>query len=129
MAHESHKVVAGRGAFVVGLIVNSTREAIERVKLLKGLDIAALQITPVHYLFKPDAERTVEHFRTIYERDRNSGPDLQRDSLELLSADMMLHIMREVPGVVGMKQSSGDLQIGLGPRRRSLGEQCRSVGY
>jgi 4-hydroxy-tetrahydrodipicolinate synthase len=110
MAHESHKVVAGRGAFVVGLIVNSTREAIERVKLLKGLDIAALQITPVHYLFKPDAERTIEHFRTIYEE--TGIPVLIYNVIpwNYLSADMMLRIMREVPGVVGMKQSSGDLK-------------------
>jgi 4-hydroxy-tetrahydrodipicolinate synthase len=110
MAHESHKAVDGRGAFVVGLIVNSTREAIERVKMLKGLDIAALQITPVHYLFKPDAERTIEHFRTIYEE--TGIPILIYNVIpwNYLSADMMLRIMREVPGVVGMKQSSGDLK-------------------
>ncbi len=110
MAHESHRAVAGRGAFVVGLIVNSTREAIERVKLLKGLDIAALQITPVHYLFKPDAERTIEHFRTIHEE--TGIPILIYNVIpwNYLSADMMLRIMREVPGVVGMKQSSGDLK-------------------
>ncbi len=35
--------------------------------MLKGLEITALQITPVHYLFKPDAEHTIEHFRAIYE--------------------------------------------------------------
>jgi 4-hydroxy-tetrahydrodipicolinate synthase len=110
MAHESHKAVDGRGAFVVGLIVNSTREAVERVKMLKGLDIAALQITPVHYLFKPDAERTIEHFRTIHEE--TGIPILIYNVIpwNYLSADMMLRIMREVPGVVGMKQSSGDLK-------------------
>lgn len=110
MAHESHKAVQGRGAFVVGLIVNSTREAVERVKMLEGLDIAALQITPVHYLFKPDAERTIEHFRTIYEE--TGIPILIYNVIpwNYLSVDMMLRIMREVPGVVGMKQSSGDLK-------------------
>jgi 4-hydroxy-tetrahydrodipicolinate synthase len=110
MAHESHKALAGRGAYVVGLIVNSTREAVERVKMLKGLDIAALQITPVHYLFKPDAERTIEHFRTIY--DETGIPVLIYNVIpwNYLSVEMMLRIMREVPGVVGMKQSSGDLK-------------------
>jgi 4-hydroxy-tetrahydrodipicolinate synthase len=110
MVHESHRAMAGRGAFVVGLIVNSTREAIERMKLLKGLNIAALQITPVHYLFKPDAERTIEHFRAIY--DATGIPILIYNVIpwNYLSADMMLRIMREVPGVVGMKQSSGDLK-------------------
>jgi 4-hydroxy-tetrahydrodipicolinate synthase len=110
MVHESHKAMAGRGAFVVGLIVNSTREAVERVKLLKGLDIAALQITPVHYLFKPDAESTIAHFRTIYEE--TGIPILIYNVIpwNYLSVDMMLRIMREVPGVIGMKQSSGDLK-------------------
>jgi 4-hydroxy-tetrahydrodipicolinate synthase len=110
MVHESHKAMAGRGAFVVGLIVNSTREAIERMKLLKGLSIAALQITPVHYLFKPDAERTIEHFRVIYEE--TGIPILIYNVIpwNYLSAEMMLRVMREVPGVVGMKQSSGDLK-------------------
>src|SRR5215217_2079546 len=110
MVHESHNALRGRGTFVVGLIVNSTREAIQRMRMLRGLDIAALQITPVYYLFKPDAERTIEHFRTIY--DETGIPILIYNviSWNYLSADMMLRIMREVPGVVGMKQSSGDLK-------------------
>lgn len=108
--HESHSALAGRRAFLAGLIVNSTREAIERIKLLKGLNIAALQITPVHYLFKPDAEHTIEHFRAIY--DETKIPILIYNVIpwNYLSADLMLRIMREVPGVVGMKQSSGDLK-------------------
>ncbi len=110
MAHEAHRALAGRGAFVVGLIVNSTREAIARLDMLKGLKIDALQITPVHYLFKPDAERTIEHFRAIHEA---SGiPILIYNVIpwNYLSVEMMLRIMAEVPGVVGMKQSSGDLK-------------------
>lgn len=110
MAHEAHGALRGRGAFVVGLIVNSTREAIARMKMLEGLKIDALQITPVHYLFKPDAERTIEHFRAIH--DATGIPILIYNVIpwNYLSADMMLRIMREVPGVVGMKQSSGDLK-------------------
>lgn len=110
MAHAAHAALGGRGAFVVGLIVNSTREAIARLAMLKGLKIDALQITPVHYLFKPDAERTIEHFRAIHEA---SGiPILIYNVIpwNYLSVEMMLRIMREVPGVVGMKQSSGDLK-------------------
>ncbi len=102
--------LAGRKPFIVGLIVNSTREAIERVRALRDLDIAALQITPVHYLFKPSAENTVEHFRTIYEE--TGIPILIYNVIpwNYLSVDLMLRVMREVPGVVGMKQSSGDLK-------------------
>jgi 4-hydroxy-tetrahydrodipicolinate synthase len=107
---ESHDALAGRKPFIVGLIVNSTREAIERVRALRDLKIAALQITPVHYLFKPSAENTVEHFRAIYEE--TGIPVLIYNVIpwNYLSVDLMLRVMREVPGVVGMKQSSGDLK-------------------
>jgi|SRR5215472_987488 len=108
--HASHHALGGRAAFVVGLIVNSTREAIERVRLLGGLNIAALQITPVHYLFKPDAEHTIEHFRTIWAETRIPILIYNVIPWNYLSVDMMLRIMREVPGVIGMKQSSGDLK-------------------
>jgi 4-hydroxy-tetrahydrodipicolinate synthase len=107
---ESHDALAGRKPFLVGLIVNSTREAIERARALRGLEIAALQITPVHYLFKPSAENTVEHFRAIYEE--TGIPILIYNVIpwNYLSVELMLRVMREVPGVVGMKQSSGDLK-------------------
>ena len=108
--HASHDALAGRKPFVVGLIVNSTREAIERVRALKGLNIAALQITPVHYLFKPSADNTVAHFRAIHEA--TGIPILIYNVIpwNYLSVELMLRVMREVPGVVGMKQSSGDLK-------------------
>lgn len=108
--HASHDALAGRKPLIVGLIVNSTREAIERMRALRDLDIAALQITPVHYLFKPSAENTVEHFRAIYEE--TGIPILIYNVIpwNYLSVELMLRVMHEVPGVVGMKQSSGDLK-------------------
>lgn len=106
----AHKAVRGRVPLLAGLIVNSTQEAIARIRLLDGMDIAALQITPVHYLFKPDADHTVEHFRAIHAA---AGlPILIYNVIpwNYLPVDLMLRIMREVPGVIGMKQSSGDLK-------------------
>lgn len=107
---EAHDAIAGRLPFVVGLIVNSTREAVDRVKMLEGLDIAALQVTPVHYLFKPGLEATIEHFRVIWEE--TGIPILIYNVIpwNYLSVDAMIAIMESVPGVVGMKQSSGDLK-------------------
>jgi len=107
---ESCEATDGRVPFVVGLIVQSTRDAIDRVKRLGGLNIAALQITPVHYLFKPDADATVRHFRDIY--DATGVPILIYNVIpwNYLSVDLMLRIMDEVPGVIGMKQSGGDLK-------------------
>jgi 4-hydroxy-tetrahydrodipicolinate synthase len=106
----SHDAVAGRVPFVVGLIVNSTKEAVERYEAIKGLDITALQVTPVHYLFKPGLEATVTHFQTIWEKTRTPILIYNVIPWNYLSAADMLTIMERVPGVVGIKQSSGDLK-------------------
>lgn len=106
----THSAVSGRVPFIAGLIVNSTLEAVERVNSISDLKVDALQITPVHYLFKPDDDATVEHFREIWEA--TGIPILIYNVIpwNYLSVDLMLRIMDEVPGVVGMKQSSGDLK-------------------
>jgi len=107
---EAYEATANRVPFVAGLIVQSTRDAIERTRRLQGLNLAALQVTPVHYLFKPDDDATVEHFREIW--DATGVPILIYNVIpwNYLSVDLMLRIMDEVPGVVGMKQSGGDLK-------------------
>lgn len=109
-ARAAHEAVAGRVPLIAGLIVNSTQEAIDRAALLKGLDIAALQITPVHYLFKPDADHTVGHFRAIAEATGVSILIYNVIPWNYLDIALMLRIMNEVPGVVGIKQSAGDLK-------------------
>ncbi len=108
--HAAHTANAGRVPYVVGLIVQSTREAIDRVRALGDIRIDALQVTPVHYLFKPGREATIEHFRAIW--DATQIPILIYNVIpwNYLSIDDMLAIMDAVPGVVGMKQSSGDVK-------------------
>jgi 4-hydroxy-tetrahydrodipicolinate synthase len=107
---EAYDATAGRVPFLAGLIVQSTRAAIERANMLKGMNVMALQVTPVHYLFKPDADATIEHFRTI--ADATGIPILIYNVIpwNYLSVDLMLRIMEEVPGVIGMKKSGGDLK-------------------
>jgi 4-hydroxy-tetrahydrodipicolinate synthase len=107
---EAYEATAGRVPFVAGLIVNSTRDAIQRTKRLNGLNITALQVTPVYYLFKPDADATVEHFRAIWQETQIPILIYNVIPWNYLSVDLMLRIMDEVPGVVGMKQSGGDLK-------------------
>lgn len=107
---EAHEANAGRVPFVVGLIVQSTREAIDRVKALHGIKVDALQVTPVHYLFKPGREATIEHFRAIWEETQVPILIYNVIPWNYLSIDDMLAIMEAVPGVVGMKQSSGDVK-------------------
>jgi 4-hydroxy-tetrahydrodipicolinate synthase len=106
----SSEALKGRGGLLAGLIVNSTQEAIDRIKLLEGLKVDALQVTPVHYLFKPGAQATIDHFKAI--ADSTDIPILIYNVIQwnYLGVDLMLRIMDEVPGVVGMKQSNGDLK-------------------
>lgn len=107
---EAHDATAGRVPFVAGLIVNSTRDAIERVEMLGDRKIDALQVTPVYYLFKPSLKATIEHFRAIWEATQIPILIYNVIPWNYLSVDEMIAIMDEVPGVVGMKQSSGDLK-------------------
>src|SRR5262245_52160608 len=55
----------GRVPVIAGIITNSTAAAIERGRALAGLGVAALQVTPVHYLFRPDDEAMVRHFEAL----------------------------------------------------------------
>jgi 4-hydroxy-tetrahydrodipicolinate synthase len=57
----------GRVPVIAGIIVDSTRDAIRRGNALGGLGVAALQVTPVHYLFHPDDDAMLAHFRAICE--------------------------------------------------------------
>jgi 4-hydroxy-tetrahydrodipicolinate synthase len=106
-----HDAINGRVPFLAGLINNSTRSAIERTRMLDGMNIAALQVTPVHYLFKPSEDDTIRHFRTIWEETNIPIIIYNVVPWNYLGADLMLRIMDEVPGVIGMKQSAGDLKL------------------
>ena len=96
---------------VAGIIVNSTDEAIERGKIARDQGADVLQVTPVHYLFKPDDEAMVQHFREIC--DATGMPLLIYNVVPwtYLSPELLCRIMREVPGVKGVKQSAGDLKL------------------
>lgn len=104
------EALAGRAPFVAGLIVNSTKEAIDRTHLVSSLKVDALQVTPVHYLFKPGPDATVEHFRRIWEETGIPIIIYNVIPWNYLPVELMLRVMDEVPGVIGMKQSSGDLK-------------------
>jgi 4-hydroxy-tetrahydrodipicolinate synthase len=107
----SAEEVAGKVPLVAGMIVNSTREAIARGRSIETLDVAALQITPVHYLFKPDEEATVRHFKTLSETLKPPILIYNVVPWNYLSPPLLLRLMREVPGILGVKQSAGDLKL------------------
>ena len=96
---------------LAGLIVDSTRQAVERVRALADLKVAALQVTPVHYLFWPSDDMIVRHFAAI--ADAGHAPVMIYNVVpwSYCSPALLVRIVAEVDGVIGVKQSAGDLKL------------------
>jgi 4-hydroxy-tetrahydrodipicolinate synthase len=75
------------------------------------MKVAALQVTPVHYLFRPDDEAMVRHFRSIAEETGLPVIIYNVVPWAYLSPALLTRIMTEVPTVIGVKQSAGDLKL------------------
>jgi 4-hydroxy-tetrahydrodipicolinate synthase len=105
------EAAAGRIPVVAGIIANTTAEVARRGHLVKDLGVVALQVTPPHYLFRPDEDAMVAHFREIHAEC--GVPILIYNVVPwcYLSPDLLLRIMDEVPGVAGVKQSAGDMKL------------------
>ena len=96
---------------IASAIVDSTRQAIRSIRAVQDLGVDAIQITPVHYLFRPDDEMMIEHFRVIHEE--TGMPLIIYNVVHwcYLSPDLTVRLMNDVPGVMGIKQSAGDLKL------------------
>ena len=103
--------VAGQLPIVAGIIVDSTREAIRRGRMVADLGVAALQVTPVHYLFRPTDDAMVEHFRALAAETGQPVIIYNVVPWTYLSPDLLCRIMTEVPDVIGVKQSAGDMKL------------------
>jgi 4-hydroxy-tetrahydrodipicolinate synthase len=103
--------IAGKIPVVAGIIVNSTRDAIAKAEAVQKLGVAALQVTPVHYLFKPDDDATFDHFKTLTQAVDVPVVIYNVIPWNYLRPDLLVRIMAELPGVVGVKQSQGDLKL------------------
>jgi 4-hydroxy-tetrahydrodipicolinate synthase len=102
--------VGGRVPVIAGIITNSTGSAIERAKSVADLGVAALQVTPVHYVFRPDDDSLLRHFAAIAEQ---SGlPVIIYNVVPwcYLLPPLLVRIMREVEGVIAGKQSASDMK-------------------
>lgn len=103
--------VAGRIPVVAGIIVNSTRDAIARANAIEHLKIDALQVTPVHYIFKPDEDATYAHFKALTQATKIPVIIYNVVPWNYLSPALLVRIMNDMPGVLGVKQSAGDLKL------------------
>jgi len=116
---ETVRATAGRVPVVAGIISNATAETAARGRQVADLGVVALQVTPPSYLFRPDDDAMVAHFRAIH--DACGLPILIYNVVPwcYLSPDLLLRIMDEVPGVAGVKQSAGDMKLFADLQRRA----------
>lgn len=103
------KEVAGSVPVIAGIIRDSTAEVIRYGKAIGETGVDALQVTPVHYLFQPDEENTVDYYRRI--AGETGLPVLIYNVIPyaLIPATTVARILNEVPGVVAVKQSGGNI--------------------
>jgi 4-hydroxy-tetrahydrodipicolinate synthase len=109
---------AGRVKIIAGAGANSTREAIELTTRAKAVGAdATLQVVP--YYNRPTQEGLYQHFRSVAE-----AVDLPvvlynvpSRTVADLSVDTTLRLA-QVPGIVGLKDASGDLARVVEIRRR-----------
>ncbi|MDK2754303.1 MAG: dihydrodipicolinate synthase family protein [Gammaproteobacteria bacterium] len=101
----------GRIDVIAGIITDSTRESVRRGQIIRDSGVVALQVTPVHYVFKPTDDGTVEHFRTLTTETDMPVIIYNVVPWNYLSPELLCRVMREVPGVIGVKQSAGDMKL------------------
>jgi 4-hydroxy-tetrahydrodipicolinate synthase len=105
------EAAGARVSVIAGIIVDSTRDAIRRARMVRDMKVAALQVTPVHYLFRPDDDAMLTHFKTVAEETGMPVIIYNVVPWSYLSPALLARIMRAVPGVIGVKQSAGDLKL------------------
>ena len=103
--------VSGRVPLIAGIITDSTRDAIKRGQMVQQSGVAALQVTPVHYLFKPTDSATIEHFRAVTEETGMPVIIYNVVPWSYIEPELLCRLMREIPGVIGVKQSAGDMKL------------------
>jgi 4-hydroxy-tetrahydrodipicolinate synthase len=114
---ETRRIVAwtvdearNRVPVIAGIIANSTQAVLERAHAVADLGVTALQVTPVHYVFRPDDEAMVKHFAAI--ADGSGVPVIIYNVVpwSYLLPPLLARILREVDGVIGVKQSASDMK-------------------
>jgi 4-hydroxy-tetrahydrodipicolinate synthase len=101
--------VKGKVPVVAGIIANSAREVIKRTEAIRDLKVDALQVTPVFYIYTPSDEENYQHFKAICEAVKMPILIYNVIPWNLLNTPLVLRILREMPLVVGIKQSQGNI--------------------
>lgn len=100
----------GRVPVITGIITNSTASAVERAKAVADLGVVALQVTPVHYVFRPDDDSLLRHFAAITEQSGLPVIIYNVVPWSYLLPPLLVRILKSVEGVIGVKQSASDMK-------------------
>lgn len=98
----------GRVPVIAGIIRDCTRDVIRYGLALREVGVDALQVTPVHYLFRPDDEGTLAYYERI---GREVGLPIVIYNVvpwNTISPELLLRLA-EIEQVVAVKQSGGDI--------------------
>jgi 4-hydroxy-tetrahydrodipicolinate synthase len=102
--------VDGRLPVIGGVIQNSTAQAIRYSLALKDAGVDVLQLTPVHYVFEPSSEETVEHFKRV--ADATDLPIIVYNVVPWALVQIeTIEALSSVTNVVAVKQSGGDIHL------------------
>jgi 4-hydroxy-tetrahydrodipicolinate synthase len=101
----AQKVSDNRIPVLAGVLVDSTAAAIDRGKALADLNVAALLVTPVHYVFSTDDDSNLKFFADI--ADATGIPVMIYNVIRWnrLEAPIVARIVNSVEGVIGVKQA------------------------
>jgi 4-hydroxy-tetrahydrodipicolinate synthase len=105
------EVAGGRVPVITGIIADSTTAVIEKARAVRDLEITALQVTPVHYLFRPDDDAMLKFFDDVATQSGFPVVIYNVVPWSYLSPQLLARILAEVDGVVGVKQSAGDMKL------------------
>ena len=103
--------VKGRVPLIAGVITESTGAAIERGLAVKEFGVAALQVTPPHYVFRPTDEALLRHYEAIAKGTGLPVIIYNVVPWTYLSPQLLTRIITQVEGVIGVKQSAGDFKL------------------
>ncbi len=91
-----------------GIIADSTAEAIRKSRAAKEAGVMALQVTPPHYLWTPDAETLARYYQEI--GDAVQLPIVIYNVVPWVNIDIRtIRRLADVTWLAGIKQSGGDL--------------------
>ena len=103
--------VKGRVPLIAGVITESTGAAIKRGLAVKEFGVAALQVTPPHYVFRPTDEALLRHYEAIAKGTGLPVIIYNVVPWTYLSPQLLTRIITQVEGVIGVKQSAGDFKL------------------